>query len=393
MEDKITESAGNAALERQQTLWRPEHSPAAQAYLDAYLRERDGAPLDPDRLVDQPSGLDHRDIHSVINDRSVGERFFEVHCDLLHPTDSTYIDPVFGALHGQASIRAWLVPTMAAQDSGVGAVSFDPIFPAAFLDDGQGGTSVDEWVLMQQVGDDWIPVTRGVSVREYRDGWITYAVDHFDTTPIRIGVAMAAAAGGPAMELPDWPRVPTDRWERPASDGPSPNVQAWLVNRTDGTRAPGLTNRELHELLFEVDRTPEYATITADVAHPTDGVYIDPVFGEVRGQETIRAWLTDVMPKVGNVEFEQTRPPVFDGDVSYSEWRQVAVLPDGSRVVMTRGASIRRYQDGWLVHAADYFDTAPMMDPEIQAASAAAGGTLTLEDINRHRAVPIPDLS
>jgi hypothetical protein len=38
------------------------------------------------------------------------------------------------------------------------------------------------------------------------------------------------------------------------------------------------------------------------------------------------------------------------------------------------------------VYAADYFDTAPLADPDIQAASLAAGSTLTVDDILRYRA-------
>ncbi|MEN3953115.1 nuclear transport factor 2 family protein [Iodidimonas sp. SYSU 1G8] len=383
----------NAVLERQKTLWRPTHSPAAQAYLDTYMREMSGKPLDARRFVATPSGLSHPDIHSIINDRSLGERFFELHCDMLHPTKSTYIDPIFGDLHGQKKIRAWLVPIMSGQGGGA---SFDPVFPAEFMDDGEGGTSIDEWQLVQPVDGTWKPIVKGISVREYRDGWITYAVDYFDSTPIRIGLAAAAAKGERVVPLPAWPRVPTTAWTKPPAALPSPNVQAWLTARAgkpkDGlvSRPSGLTNRELHEVAFEISRPADYYAVTSDLMHPTDAVYIDPIFGEVRGQQAIRDWLGDIMAKVGHIEFEPLRAPIFDGDVSYSEWRQVAVLPDGKRVVMTRGASVRRYKDGWIVYAADYFDTAPFLDPEIQAASEAAGSTITLDDIKRHRREPLP---
>ncbi len=374
-----------ASLDRQQTLWRPEHSPAAQAYIDRYREEMKGKPLDPARFVGTPSGLSHRDIHSVINDRSLGERFFEIHSDMLDPEKSVYIDPFFGDLHGQRAIRAWLVPIMSGQGSGA---SFDPVFPAAFLDDGEGGTSIDEWMLTQPVNGEWVKIVRGVSVRRYRDGWVRDAVDFFDTTPIRMGMAFREKQGDRVVPLPDWPRVPTKAWVRSAPPAPlSAAATAW---RADHAKRPadqptGLSNRDLHDLLFEQPRGDNFYSEFTALLHPTASVYIDPIFGEVHGRKEIGDWLADVMPKAGKIAFELTEKPVFDGDMSYSEWRQVAILPDGKRVIMTRGSSIRRYKGGYVVYAADYFDTAPFMDPEIQAASAAAGSTLTLDDIRKYR--------
>lgn len=374
-----------ASLDRQQTLWRPEHSPAAQAYIDRYREEMKGKPLDPARFVGKPSGLSHRDIHSVINDRSLGERFFEIHSDMLDPEKSVYIDPFFGDLHGQRAIRAWLVPIMSGQGSGA---SFDPVFPAAFLDDGEGGTSIDEWVLTQPVDGKWEKIVRGVSVRRYRDGWVRDAVDFFDTTPIRMGMAFREKQGDRVVALPDWPRVPTKPWVR--TEPPAPLSAAATAWRADHAKKPadqftGLSNRDLHDMLFEQPRGDNFYSEFTALLHPSASVYIDPIFGEVHGRKEIGDWLADVMPKAGNIAFELTEKPVFDGDMSYSEWRQVAILPSGERVVMTRGCSIRRYKGGWITYAADYFDTAPFMDPAIQAASAAAGSTLTLEDIRKYR--------
>jgi len=390
-----TMAPGQAALERQKTLWRPSHSPEAVAWLERYRAETAGKPLDADRFVPTQSGLSHRDIHTVINDRSLAERFFEVHCDLLEPEKSMYIDPIFGDLHGQKAIRAWLVPIMSGQGSGA---SFDPVFPAVFMDDGEGGTSIDEWQLVQPVDGKWVPVVKGVSVRRYRDGWIRDAVDFFDTGPIRAGLAAEAAKGKRVARLPDWPRVPTTVWQREPSKPLSPAASHWLQQRSAvprkaneealNTRSSGLSNRDLHQVIFESGRSTDFYTQVSDLMHPTASVYIDPIFGEVKGQKAIREWLADIMPKTGNIEFELLQKPVFDDDMSYSEWRQVAVQPDGTRVVMTRGSSIRRYREGWIVYAVDYFDTAPFLDPAIQAASAAAGSTITLEDILRYR----PDL-
>jgi len=380
------------ALERQQALWKPTHSPAAEAWLNKYREETRGKPLDPRRFIGTPSGLSHRDIHSVINDRSLGERFFEVHCDLLEPDKSVYIDPVFGDLHGQRRIRAWLVPIMSGQGS---EASFDPIFPAVFMDDGEGGTSIDEWQLMQPLDGKWTPIVRGVSVRRYRDGWIRDAVDFFDTSPIRAGLAALSAEGKRVPTLPSWPRVETKVWKLPPAAKFGPGIKTWEARRAERssggliTETSGLSNRELHQLIFEGPRRADFDAMVLDLMHPTASIYVDPIFGEIRGQAAIRAWLADIMGKVGNIEFELLQKPVFDGDMSYSEWRQVAVLPNGDRVVMTRGSSIRRYKDGWIIYAADYFDTAPFMDPAIRESSKAAGSTITLEDVLRYR----PDLA
>jgi hypothetical protein len=46
---------------------------------------------------------------------------------------------------------------------------------------------------------------------------------------------------------------------------------------------------------------------------------------------------------------------------------------------------VRRFADGWLVYAADYFDTAPLGDSAIQAASHAAGSTITIADVLKYR--------
>ena len=52
---------------------------------------------------------------------------------------------------------------------------------------------------------------------------------------------------------------------------------------------------------------------------------------------------------------------------------------------MLRGTSVRRYADGWVVYAADYFDTACLALPAFREAARAAGGTLTTGDIERFR--------
>jgi hypothetical protein len=39
-------------------------------------------------------------------------------------------------------------------------------------------------------------------------------------------------------------------------------------------------------------------------------------------------------------------------------------------------------------YAADYFDTASLMDPDVGAAAVAAGSTLSADDIARYRTAP-----
>lgn len=385
MSDAMADRA--AALARLSDGWVPTHSEDAQAHLDRFLRGAAERPIDPHRFVAEQSGLSHADIHSLINDRSIGERFFEIHADFLHPDDSRYVDPVFGELRGQRAIREWLIPTM----SGVGAVSFDATYPAAFLDDGEGGTSIDEWRLTTLVDDEWIPVTEGISIRRYRGGWITDAIDYFDTFPIRMGAMQTG------MELPPPPVVATTTDATWSTAGAlSAEAEHWLAERTaaidagswpDVVREPsGLANDDLFRILFS-SAGADYSLI-CDLMHPERARYVDPVFGHLTGQAPIRAWLLDVMGKTGTIEFEPTSPPILDGDVAFREFRQLAVLPSGEKVEMTRGASVRRFDDGWLVYAADYFDVANFMDPDVQAASAAAGSTITEDDVRRYRDLP-----
>ncbi|MEY2641862.1 MAG: hypothetical protein RLZZ368_509, partial [Actinomycetota bacterium] len=117
----------------------------------------------------------------------------------------------------------------------------------------------------------------------------------------------------------------------------------------------------------------------------TDSVYIDPIFGEFHGRDEITAWIMDIMPRVGNIEFVPVGPELNDGSVYVQEWVQTAVTSTGARVPMTRGTSVRRYRDGSTVYAADYFDTATLTRPEVLAASRDCGSTVKVDDIMRYR--------
>jgi hypothetical protein len=329
-------------------------SRSAREFVESYVAEAADHPVVVDRLIREPSGLDGAGIidaleHPWFKEPGRQPLAMQMMCDLMAPAPgaSIYYDAIYGAFHGQAAIRGWLLPTMASIDF----IEFVPTAEPVLFDDGSGGTSLDEWQMFLQLGDDRLPLSRGVSVRRFRDGWISWACDVYDTGPFRQPNPDPTAEAAP---LPPWPRV---TWEVDS------NVAEVRAAETD------------------------YAEL-AESFHETDSVYIDPIFGEIRGRVAIRAWLTDVMPKIGNVVFEPLGPFLDNGDVSVREWQQMALLPDGSRTFMTRGTSVRRRRDGQIVYAADYFDTAPFLDPEIQAASHSCGSTLSADDVMRYTARP-----
>ncbi len=359
-----------------------------EQFIEGYAAEVAGTTMGVDRFVTEPSGLDAAGMISAMSDTSLGRFGIQLMADFMAPAGSIYYDAIFGAYYGQAAIRGWLVPAMA----DIEFIDFVPMAEPVLFDDGEGGTSLDEWQMVANMGGEKIPLSRGVSVRRYRDGWITWACDVYDTGSFRQPPPPEAGVDAPA--LPPWPRVEwvTDGTVVPAPL--SPAAREWISSRTtarlvdrsgpDLAGPPGLSHQEMHEILNDPVTGTDFH-LMSDMFHPMQSVYIDPLFGEFRGQTAIRAWITDVMAKVGNLAFEPVGPVLFDGTTSVQEWKQMAVLPDASRVMMLRGTSVRRFADGWLVYAADYFDTAPLGDPEIQAASVAAGSTITLDDIVKHR--------
>lgn len=323
---------------------------SADQFVEGYLAAHGGVD-DLDRVVTTPSGLDAAGMLSALAHPAFTEPgrqpvALQMMSDFMEPTASIYFDAIYGAFDGQVAIRNWLIPTMASIDF----IEFVPTAPHALIDDGLGGTSVDEWQMFAVIGDDRLPLPRGVSVRRYRDGWITWACDVYDTGPFR--VPPPPDAGIDAAPLPEWPRTV---WHR------DPDVAETFATA--------------------VDFAEEAAAF-----HPTDSVYRDPIFGEIRGRDAIGTWLTDIMGKVGNLVFEPLGPLLDDGTTSVQEWQQMAIQPDASRVFMTRGTSVRRRDaDGLVTDAADYFDTASLMDSSVQAAARAAGSTITADDIARYR--------
>ena len=313
--------------------------------VDQYVDRFVGSVSDPlslDRRVDEPCGLSPTEMHEALkharfaDDPAYG---IQMMGDFMKPEGSRYFDAIYGSFFGQADIRGWLVPTMASIDF----IEFRPMSEPVFLDDGDGTTSVDEWQMF--MGE--IPLSRGVSVRRFRDGWITWACDVYDTAPFR--------QPGPDGEMAPLPAPP------------SPGD--WIAHPT----APTVAAKNVD---FDAD---------CDQFHAVDSIYLDPIFGEFRGRETIRTWMVDIMGKVGDIEFVPVGPELNDGATYVQEWVQMAVLPEGRRVPMTRGTSVRRYRDGHTVYAADYFDTATVMQPDVMAASVACGSRITIDDILRYR--------
>ncbi len=311
---------------------------SAEGFVESYVADAAGTEPDLERLVVEPSGLDAAGMLDAIANPWFTEPgrqpvALQMMCDFMAPEGSIYYDAIYGAFEGQPAIRNWLIPTMATIDF----IEFVPTAPQALFDEEAGNTSLDEWQMFAVIGDDRMPLSRGVSVRRYRDGWITWACDVYDTGPFRVPPPPEAEAE--AAPIPDWPRTV---WKR---DPTSSEISAESI---------------------------DFGALAAEF-HPTDSVYHDPTVGELRGRQAIGAWLTEVGDKAGNVVFEPLGPRLDDGSTSVQEWQQMAVQPDGSRVFMTRGTSVRRRAGNEIVYAADYYDTASLADPDIQAAARGAG--------------------
>ena len=329
-------------------------SRSADEFVESYVADAAGSEPDLERLAVEPSGLDAAGMLQALANPWFTEPgrqpiALQMMCDFMAPEGSIYYDAIYGAFDGQHAIRNWLVPTMATIDF----IEFVPTAPHALFDDGSGTTSLDEWEMVAVFGDDRMPLSRGVSVRRYRDGWITWACDVYDTGPFRVPPPPGTEVEVDAEPIPEWPRTV---WHR---DAASPDTSSESI---------------------------DFGAL-ADAFHPTDSVYHDPIFGEIHGRDAIGAWLSDMGDKVGKTVFEPLGPRLDDGSTSVQEWQQMAIQPDGSRVFMARGTSVRRRADGQIVYAADYYDTASLADPEIHAAALAAGRDITADDIARHRPI------
>ncbi|HEX9260664.1 MAG TPA: hypothetical protein VF855_14080 [Acidimicrobiales bacterium] len=357
-------------------------SNSVEEFVHRFVAETAGRAWELDRRVDERSGLDAAGMIEALNHPALGRLGIPVMADFMAPEGSLYFDAIFGGFRGQAAIRAWLLPAMAE----IEFVDFVPTAEPVLFDDGDGGTSLDEWEMVANLGDVRIPLSRGVSVRRYRDGWITWACDVYDTGVMR--QPPPPEAGIDAAPLPPWPRESWPLFEGWTAAPPSAAARDWLDargarNETAVTEPCGLDHHEMHAVLDA--SAGRRGGVLADLAHPTRAVHIDPLVGELHGRAAIRTWLAEREAKGGEVTYAPLGPSLFDGTTSVQEWLQLAGVPGGPPVPTLRGTTVRRYEDGWLVSNADYFDTAPLSDTDIQAALSAAGAMLTPEDIARHR--------
>lgn len=285
---------------------------STEAFVNRYVAEMCGKATDLDRVVTSPSGLTPDEMIEAISHPDVGRLAIPLMADFMAPEGSLYYDAIFGAFHGQSAIRKWLVPAMAE----IEFIDFVLLTEPLMFDDGQGGTSLDEWQMVMNLDGQKIPRSLGVSVRRYRDGWITWACDVYDT---------AAFRQPPPPDMPGPPPPPLP---------PCPRVE-WA---TDATVVPAI-----------IDNPRAFAT----PLHPTESVYLDPVAGELRGEQAIAGWLADATATSEGV-FEPLGPLLSNGTTSVQEWKQTILGSDIAR----RGTSVRRFADGFVVYAADYYDTA-----------------------------------
>ena len=116
------------------------------------------------------------------------------------------------------------------------------------------------------------------------------------------------------------------------------------------------TNQELSRLSAERIRAQDWHGHCA-LFHPTESVYIDPFFGELKGQDKIRTWFTSVMSEARRVAFDVLFDPTLCGDTVVVESLMKAVNSDGTATALARFCHVERYRNGWIVYAADYYDT------------------------------------
>jgi ketosteroid isomerase-like protein len=369
-------------------------SPAQEAFVSAYMSERRGKDKPLDRVVSEPAGLRPEEMMSALSHPGLEDRGLEVMADFMHPDDSMYFDAIFGAQYGQKAIRTWLLPTM----DEISFIEFRPQRESVLIESESDGDTVmiDEWMMVATIEGNEIPLSPGISVRRFRDGWITSVTDIYDTvstrTPPPADMPLPAGMSEQAP-LPDYPEMNWPLLALPAQPPLSAPAQAWIDARVlahpgGGDLAldqpSGLSADDLHAIHNHPTLGRNW-NLMADLMHPTDSVYIDPIFGRFEGQKAIRGWMTDIMGKIGDIDFEPISEIYWNGETSLQLWKQVANTPDGEQQEMSWGASVRQFKDGWLVYCADYFDAISLQKPEVQAAGQAAGSTITVEDIIRYR--------
>ncbi len=376
----------------------PNFNTAQDNFVKQYMAERKGLEIELERLVTEPSGLSPSEMMETLAHPGLEDRALEVMADFVRPENSMYFDAIFGANYGQKDIRGWLIPTMAE----IAFIEFVPQQETVMFETANGSAMIDEWQMVATFGDMKIPLAPGISIRRFEDGWMTWVADVYDTvssrTPPPPGTPLPEGMPEPGP-LPDYPEM---NWPTVDLGEPTPlsaAATAWADSRIEAhgesgagqvDTVSGLSNDDLHALHNHPVLGHNFDLI-ADMLHPTDSVYIDPIFGRFEGQQDIREWLTDIMGKMGNIAFEPISEILWNGSTSVQMWKQVAVLPDDSKVEMSWGASVRRFENGWLTYCADYFDAFSMQKPEVQAAGQAAGSTITMDDILKYRPELMPE--
>ncbi len=141
----------------------------------------------------------------------------------------------------------------------------------------------------------------------------------------------------------------------------------------------------------DVDRLSEEVFAARDVQawcrlfHPTDSVYIDPVFGEFRTRDQISRWLVRAMRRAGQWSSTRAGARYFDGNIAFGE-SVLTVDVSGGEKLPIPFCWVQRYQNGWIVYRRDYYDSTrlrmqvprqalqytPTLSPDI-AASAPGG--------------------
>src|SRR5512139_150292 len=100
------------------------------------------------------------------------------------------------------------------------------------------------------------------------------------------------------------------------------------------------TNQEISRLSAERIRAQDWHGY-CELFHPTESVYIDPFFGELKGQDKIRTWFTSVMSEETEIRsseglrrrrvaFDVLFEPTLCGDTVVVESLMKAVNSDGT---------------------------------------------------------------
>ena len=310
-------------------------------WVSAFL-ERAAGGLDLNRVVEDSPGVDADRFTKILQDDRLGQHAMEAMTDLFHPTDSMYYDAIFGAFHGQRAIRNWLVPAM----RDISFIEFKTTAPTEIFERDGGTSSIDEWQMWINLGEESIPFPRGVSTRHSSDGWARWNADVYDSSPMR----QPPPNPEDAQPMPDPPRI---QWTTEPIVAPpmSDALQAWL-DRPATDRGP-LDHADINTVMLThaLRRDP---SIMGSLFHAADSELFEPTAHHV-GAEAIRQHLDDAHARSGDLTFERVGPALFNGSCTAFEW---VARPIGDASPGLRGTSVYRYRDGFIVYGAVYYDTA-----------------------------------